>query len=299
MSSLRVHIVTIAIAFRMFAVPVSVTAASLDDAKTLYAAASFESALAVLGQLDAEAGTRADAFEYTALCLIALGRSAEAQTIVDALVAGTPTFLPTGEEVSPRFMALLNDARRRLLPEIAKQLFNDAREQFRAKNNQAAREGFEQVLRLVDDASWGDSSDGEDLRTLASGFIELVASSDAAIVLPARVAEPTPAVESVVAPPAAPARQRIELQSPVPIEQVMPKWRPTDTVTAQRHFTGAVRVRIGTNGRVVHAAIEVPTDPAYDRTLLDAAKSWRYMPARRNGEPIEMDKLVIFSLRMH
>ena len=79
----------------------------------------------------------------------------------------------------------------------------------------------------------------------------------------------------------------------------MPKWRPTDAVTAQRRFTGAVRVRIGTDGRVTRADIEVATDPAYDKQLVEAVKSWRYRPGQRNGEAIEMEKLVTYSLRVN
>jgi TonB family protein len=94
-------------------------------------------------------------------------------------------------------------------------------------------------------------------------------------------------------------RPKTELQPPIPIEQSMPKWRPTDAVMAQRRFSGAVRVRIGKDGHVIDAAIAVATDPDYDKQLLEVARSWRYIPGQRNGEPIEMEKLVTFSLRIY
>jgi TonB family protein len=84
----------------------------------------------------------------------------------------------------------------------------------------------------------------------------------------------------------------------IAIEQTFPSWRPTDAVTALRRFTGAVNIRIGKDGQVVSATIEVATDPDYDKQLLVAARSWRYKPAMRNGEPIESDKLVTYSLRL-
>jgi len=291
---------TVLVILALFLLTASLHAAdaSLDDAKTLYAAASFEQSLAVLAEMDVAASKSPDVLEYKALCLLALGRVDEAQSVVDALVSTTPTFLPADDDVPPRFVAVLNDTRRRLLPAITKRLFSDARDQFHNNNQDAAKEQFQQVLRLTDDEVWRESNDATDLRTLASAFLELVNSpSNVRAAVPSRGVDtvPTPESPSRVAAAAPP---RTELRPPVVIEQSLPKWRPTDAVTAQRHFTGAVRVRIGKDGHVINAAIAVETDPEYDKQLLQAARSWRYIPGRRNGEPIEMEKLVTFSLRM-
>ena len=308
MSAARRRVVITIVVLLAFAPPLVAAEVSLDDAKKLYEAASFENALTVLGELDADAGASQDAFAYRALCLVALGRSSEAQAVVDALVAKAPMFIPTGDDISPRFVALLNDARRRLLPDITKRLFNDAREQFRAKNQMAAREQFEQVLRLTDVGSWGETSEADNLRTLASGFLELMNATVKPVdEKPSAAAEPPasgPAAPTLppatsIGVPIPPSPRRVGLEPPVAIEQAMPKWRPTDAVTAQRRFTGAVRVRIGTDGRVTRADIEVATDPAYDKQLLEAVKSWRYRPGQRNGEAIEMEKLVTYSLRVN
>ena len=40
-----------------------------------------------------------------------------------------------------------------------------------------------------------------------------------------------------------------------------------------------------------------PTHPDYDKLLLAAARSWVYRPATRNGQPIEVEKVVEFYLR--
>ena len=308
MSAARRRVVTTVVALLAFAPPLVGAGASLDDVKKLYEAASFENALTVLGELDAEAEASPDAFQYKALCLVALGRASEAQAVVDALVGKAPTFTPAGDEISPRFVVLLNDARRRLLPEITRRLFNDAREQFRAKNQATARQQFEQVLRLTDDGSWEEASEAEDLRTLASAFLELVNASVKPVEasFPTAAEPPSSGPDPITLPPAThigvsipPPPRRVNLKAPVVIEQAMPKWRPTDAVTAQRRFTGAMRVRIGKDGRVTSAEIEVATDPAYDKELLEAAKSWRYTPGQRDGEPIEMEKLVTYSLRVY
>jgi TonB family protein len=275
---------------------------SLDDAKKLYAAASFENSLATLAQIDVAASKSPEVLEYKALCLLALGRVAEAQSVVDTLVSTAPTFVPADDDGPPRFVAVLNDTRRRLLPEITKRLFKDARDQFQARNQGVAKEQFEQVLRLTDDGVWRETDDAGDLRTLASGFLELLNSAPRiGDQSPSRAVDPVPTAAGSSPKVAGPvvARSKTELRPPVAIEQSMPKWRPTDAVMAQRRFTGAVRVRIGKDGHVIDAVIAVATDPDYDKQLLEVARSWRYIPGQRNGEPIEMEKLVTFSLRIN
>jgi TonB family protein len=290
------------IAFLLLTASSNAAEGSLDDAKKLYAAASFENSLAALAQIDVAASKSPEVLEYKALCLLALGRVAEAQSVVDTLVSTAPTFVPGDDDVPPRFVAVLNETRRRLLPEVTRRLFNDARDQFRARNQGLAKEQFEQVLRLTDDGVWRETNDAGDLRTLASGFLELVNSAPRiGDQRPSRSVESVPTAASSSPKVAGPVvkRPKTDLQPPIAIEQSMPKWRPTDAVTAQRRFTGAVRVRIGKDGHVIDAAIAVATDPDYDKQLLEAARSWRYTPGQRNGEPIEMEKLVTFSLRMY
>lgn len=284
--------------------PVNAADASIDEAKALYAAASFDDALAIISGLDADESKTPEVLEYKALCLLALGRTMEAQSSVDGLVSTFPAFVPAKEDVSPRFVTLFSDARRRLLPDVTRKQFAAAREEFRAKHLTAAKEQFQLVLELADDPSWRQSSDAEDLRTLAAAFLELTSTAPNASAEPS--AAPKPSVTAAVSPPttasAAPAvtvRQTTQMLPAVAIEQTFPRWRPTDTVTALRRFTGAVNVRIGKDGEVISATIQVATDPDYDKQLLVATRSWRYKPAMRNGEPIESDKVVTYSLRLH
>jgi hypothetical protein len=271
----------------------------IEEAKRLYASAAFENALAALERLDGAVSRAPDVLQYKTLCLLALGRSTEAQSVADTLVSSTPAFVPSsGEEFSPRFINLLTDTRRRLLPEIAKRMFTDAREQLRAKNQSVAKKQFEQVLLLAKDPSWSNQSEAEDLRTLASGFLDLMDTA---------APSPAPSVNVVPQAPLAGASEvpaqpdRIAgnngLLPPTPVTQSMPKWQPRDAVTAQRRYAGSIRVRIGTDGHVVSAVMEVPTDPNYDKQLVEAAKSWTYKPATRNGEPVEVEKVVTFFLR--
>jgi TonB family protein len=276
---------------------------SIDEAKALYAAASFDNALAVISGLAADANKAPEVLEYKALCLLALGRMMEARSAIDGLVSTFPAFVPATEDISPRFLTLFSDSRARLLPDLTRKKFVAAREQFRTKNLAAAKEQFQTVLDLADDPSWRQSSDAEDLRTLASAFIELAGTAPTTPAEPSVTSEP--AVTAAASPPATssatPAvipRQTAQILPAVPLEQTFPKWRPIDAVTALRRFTGSLNVRIGTDGHVVSATIQVETDPEYDKQLLLAARSWRFKPAMRNGEPIESDRVVTYSLRL-
>jgi TonB family protein len=281
----------------------------MDNAKALYAAASFEDALAALDRLDTTASTGTDALKYRALCLLALGRSKDAQSVTDVLVSTAPTFVPAADDdLSPRFVEVLNDTRRRLLPDIARRLFADGRDAFRARQFNAAKPLFDEVMVLAADDVWSNNIEKADLRTLASGFLDLVNANLNPNATAPQVTTSTPsaasqpatlvAVAPLQSPDALSPSGKTTLRPPIAVQQAMPTWRPRDAVTAQRHFTGAVKIRIGTDGRVLNAAIEVATDPDYDKLVLEAARSWFYKPALRNGEPIEVEKLVTFSLKI-
>jgi TonB family protein len=88
-----------------------------------------------------------------------------------------------------------------------------------------------------------------------------------------------------------------ETTPPVAIRQVMPQWVPSDAMSRQGLFTGAVRVSISAAGRVEAAAMERSIHPAYDRLLLQSARSWEYQPARRDGVPVPSEQLVQVQLK--
>ena len=270
----------------------------LSDAKALFAAASFDGALAALERLDAANAAQPEALEYKALCLLALGRPADAQKITDTLVTTIPTFAPAEADLSPRFVELLTDTRRRIVPTIARQLFGNARDEYRAKHTADARRTFQEVMTLADDRVWRETAEAEDLRTLAAGFLDLLDGAAAPAPKTAAAVPPQPAAQAVV-PAATPAATIATpgLEPPVPLSQAMPKWIAPDRVSTLRTFHGAIKVRIGTDGHVVDASITTPTHPDYDKLLLEAARSWVYKPATRNGQPVEVDKIVEFYLR--
>src|SRR5215216_7545929 len=91
----------------------------LGAARDLYASARYDEALSVLNGLrGGEAADRKAVEQYRSLCLLALGRPAEAETAIAAVVTADPTYRPGESEAAPRVRATFSDVRKRLLPEI-------------------------------------------------------------------------------------------------------------------------------------------------------------------------------------
>lgn len=257
---------------------------SLQSAKDLYAAAAYEDALRVFGRLQGDA-PRPEIEQYRVSCLIALGRMAEADKLVQTVVTSNPTFVPDSAETSPRIQELFARARRQQLPAIARQTYVEAKEALDRKDRAAALAGFERTLQLIDTA--GESASGTlgELRILASGFLDLSRSL-------AAPAPATPAAQTA----ARPSKPRA-ITPPVAVKQVMPPWLPTDNSSRQGSFNGTVRVTISTAGRVEAAEMVQSVHPGYDRMLLQAARGWEYQPALADGRPIASEQLVQVQLK--
>src|SRR3954470_19467912 len=76
---------------------------SLQAAKNMYAAASYEDALTVLGRLRA-VEPKPEVEELRVFCLIALGRTAEAEKAIQSVVTTNPLFVPNPDEIPPRIL---------------------------------------------------------------------------------------------------------------------------------------------------------------------------------------------------
>jgi TonB family protein len=173
-----------------------------------------------------------------------------------------------------------------LLPTIAKRLFADARDHFHAKNQVQALGEFEVVLTLAADPLWKDLPEAGDLRTLAAGFVDLAGAARPAA--PAADAPRTTSLPEVKAPVMTP---------PVPIRQAFPRWVPPDLASGRRAYDGAVKIVIGADGRVSNATIQSATHPLYDTQMLQVARTWLYTPATRNGQPVEVEKVLTVHLK--
>ena len=255
----------------------------LSKAKALYDAAAYEDALTILTPVEVP-----EAQQYKALCLLALGRSQDAAGAVERLVTDQPTFEPSAADVPPRFVALVTDAKRKLLPTLARRTFNEARDQYRNGSKEEALRRFDLVLTLTSDASFNQSADAEDLRTLASGFIELAKAS-------APAPPPTPAPAAPKAPERTRAPEPPEIVQPVVVKQFIPPVPPE--VGGQGGPVISVRVTIGVNGRVTEATVQQSAHPLYDRLVLQASRDWIYQPAMLNGRPVTSEKVITVQLR--
>jgi TonB family protein len=254
----------------------------LKKAKALYDAAAYEDALTVLSPVDMP-----EAQQYKALCLLALGRTQDAVGAVEKLVTAQPTFEASAQDVPPRFVTLVSDTKRKLLPSLARRAFNEGRDQFRNGSREEALTRFNLVVALTSDPSFKQSADAEDLRTLATGFIDL-----------AKASAPPPAPSPAAATKAVDTARSLDppdVVQPIVVKQYIPPV-PTEVGT-QGNPVVSVRVIIGTNGKVTQATIERSSHPIYDRLVLQAARDWVYQPATMNGRAVTAEKVVTVQLR--
>jgi TonB family protein len=267
----------------------------LAAARELYASASYDDALAVLNRLrsaDHPAGQSRAIEQYRAFCLLALGRAADAQQAIEAVIAAEPSYQPDENEVSPRVRLAFADVRRRMLPAIIQQKYAQAKTAFDRKDFKAAANLFSQVLvGLADPAVSAEATRPplSDLRMLAVGFEELSAKAAAPPPPP-----PAPPVQVAAPPPPMPELYRVysgEDRNVIPagvVRQTLPSF-PGSVVAAR---VGVLEVLINESGEVESAVMTQSVTTAYDRLVLAATKTWRFKPATVNGVPVKYRKVV-------
>jgi hypothetical protein len=309
----------------------SITSGQVPDtlmkAKALYADASYDEALAVLKSSDA-----AEAHQYRALCLIALGRTQEAERALEALVNVAPTYAISDADLPPRIVALYTQTRRRIIPSVVKRMLTEARADFQAKNMGAARDKFEKLLTLTQDPVMAGNAEAVDLQLLAASYIDIVKNSApgpvlaTAPVVVGTFAAPAPITAATNAPgttalttgsrnavlpistatsmavtptaaapsaaAAAPTAMLAVTRKVVPAETVRQSFPAFTTTAPARPMSGAVRVTIGPTGKVTKAVMEVPIEPRYDARVLAATRNWLYKPATLDDQPIQSEKVV-------
>jgi len=268
-------------------------------ARELYASARYDEALAVLNDLKPTDTTpitdRRSIEQYRSLCLLALGREAEAEGAIGAVVTADPSYQPSETEASPRVRSAFSEVRRRLLPEIATIRYTQAKVAYDRKDYGGAVKQFRRVLSLLDDPDMGGRLG--DLRMLSSGFLDL---SVAAAVPPSE-----PKKEPVAAAPpqldSQPATTRIytsddrNVTPPVAVRQELPRVPPG--IARQARERGILELVIDEMGRVISMAIRQSVHPMYDALLLTAAKDWRYQPATLQGKPVRFRKMIQVNVR--
>ncbi len=273
--------------------------ADIAAARDLYASASYDDALAMLNRLRSaeHPASQSRAIEqYRAFCLLALGRSADAEQAIEAVVAAEPTFQPGETDASPRIRSAFTSVRRRMLPSIIQARYAQAKASFDRKEFAAAADGFTQVLTALADrdvAAEAKLPPLSDLRMLAGGFQELAAK---AVAPP----PPPPAPVAAPAPPPPPAAPRIytgaesNVTAPVALVQALPPF-PGKVIIPRN---GKLEVVIDESGAVESAVMTGSVSQSYDALVLSAARTWRYRPATANGEPVKFRKTVQINIKL-
>ena len=269
----------------------------LTAARDLYASARYDEALAVLSTLPSEvvATDRKSVEQYRSLCLLALGRGAEAESAIAAVVTADPLFVPGEADASPRVRGAFSDVRQRLLPQIASNRYVAAKSAYDRKDYSSAETQFRNLLTLLDDPQMGGRL--ADLRTLASGFVDLASAAAAPPPEPKKPESPAPAPAAPAATTAAPKEpprvwgaEDAGVVAPVPLRQDVP--RVPTTISAQARERALLEIVIDEQGRVINLALRMSIHPMYDPQLLAAAKEWRYKPATVDGVPVKFRKLI-------
>lgn len=263
----------------------------LAAARDLYASARYDEALNVLNGLRADGSLPTERVrsveQYRSLCLLALGRSNEALSAIEAVVGADPFYRPDEADASPRVRAAFTDVRRRMLPGLANVEYTAAKAAYDRKDYANAAEHFRRVLTLVNDPDMREHEQ-QDLAKLASGFLELSVAASAPP--PAPTPEPKPAAPAAPDPLRVYSAEHPGLVAPVTVKQEMPRV-PKDLLGRLRP-RGVMEIVINQVGRVEQAGLRQSIHPTYDGLILSAVKDWRYQPAMHEGRPVKFRKVI-------
>jgi TonB family protein len=280
---------------------------ALDRARALYDSASFDEALAILDRVSG-AQPESDVEEvqrYRALCLLALNRTSDAQHAIEIVFSRDPLFRLSDGDAPPRMRTAFNDVRRRLMPKVTEQLYASAKLAFDRKEYNLAITQFSDLLTFLEDGDVRELPSLREFRMLATGFRDLsqVALDTAAKPAPApasdAIAQVPPAGQTAgalnvpvaaanaVAAQAAPGT----LEPPVVIRQQMPLWLGMRDFFP-RGTRGMLRVIVDERGNVEDARVIESLNTVYDALLLSATRTWKYEPAKLDGQPVRYVKMI-------
>jgi TonB family protein len=283
----------------------------LSAAKDLYASAAYEDALSALARVkDADLAQQVD--QYRAFSLFALGRTAEAETVVESIIKRDPLAVPDARDASPRITALFAQVRKRLLPDLIRDGYRSARATMDAGDIAGAVPKLHQVSSMLEEAkSIGASNDAlADMGVLVKGFLDLAksmadraAAEEAAAAIPPAPAEPvaaaipTPSETFVNKPPLGIYTVLdTDVIGPIAIRQQMPTVPHSVARNISGRTSGILEITINEKGRVENAIMREPVNPTFDSVVMAAASSWQYRPATKGGTAVKYIKRIAVSV---
>lgn len=263
---------------------------SLAAARDLYASAQYDEALGILNRLsNASANEERQSIDlYRSLCLLAVGRRAEADRAIEAIVARNPLYRPDAD-LPPRTRTAFSDVKQRVLPAIVQQRYGDAKSAFERNEFEAAAAAFEGVIAALNDPDLSLAAAQpplSDLRTLAAGFHALSIKSIPPPPPPPPVAPPE---RTVPLPPRIHSSDDPGIRAPVTITQELPRY---PGLVPFAGIKGMVEIVIDEKGTVESAAMVVPVSNGYDKVVLAAVDKWRYQPATLKGVAVKFRKRI-------
>jgi len=267
---------------------------TLAAARELYVSASYDDALTMLSGLTA--GTRTveelqSVDLYRTLCLVALGRSADADRVIEGMLMRQPLYRASSEELSPRLQSAFQTARKKILPGVIQKAYAEAKNAFDKQEFVVASAGFNEVLKSLADPDIAPAVGAPplaDIRTLATSFRDLSVKLTPPPPAPAPKVEPKP-VRPVRAVYSSDDR---DVTAPVALQQRVPKFPAAVT----RPLSGVLEFVVDETGAVQTPMMLVSIDPGYDQMVVGAAKKWTYQPAMVDGKPVKYIKRLTISV---
>ena len=263
----------------------------LSAAKDLYASAAYEDALSALARVkEGTPDLTQQVDQYRAFSLFALGRTAEAESVVEAVIRRDPLVVPDSRDASPRITAMFAQVRKRLLPDLIRDGYRSARATMDQGDIAGAVPKLQQVRSMLDEAKTVGASNEAlvDLGVLVTGFLDLArsmadraeaeekAAAKVAVAVPPPAAVDTATAETIVIRKPLPIYSALDadVKAPVAIRQQL----PTIPHSVARSMSvgrtaGVLEVTIDEKGRVENAIMREPVNPIFDSVVLAAANA--------------------------
>ncbi len=268
---------------------------TLARAKDLYGLAAYEEALAILNRLHetASSAVSSEVAGYQVLCLLALGRTDDAQKAIEALVKTDPLYRPSESIMSPRTRARFDTVRRALLPGIVQVTYDRAKAAFDRKELPVALTEFDRVVALLEEPGLAEVQNMADLRRLAIGFRDLCKAAAADVpASPAATSANPPAPTAAASPPApepAPTYtgEDAGVTPPIVVSRRMPVWTPRHEIEKRQEFRGLLQIVVSEAGDVTSAVLVKSIHSIYDQQIVDTSRTWKFRPAMKDGVPVK------------